>query len=74
MVVGSLTVLECVSAGGCLLPPLIVTKGAHHYSENHIRGQGMPGSVYTHFSKGWTTNELGLLWLQHYYEPLTHPK
>ena len=69
-----ITVLECVSAGGRLLPPMIVTKGAHHYSGNHIRGQGTPVSVYAHSPKGWTTNELGLLWLQHHYEPLTRPE
>ena len=47
-----ITVLEYVSAGEHLLPPIIVTKGAHHYSGNHIRGQGMPGSVYAHSPKG----------------------
>ena len=55
-----ITVLECVSAEECLLPPMIVTKGAHHYSGNYVRGQGMPVSVYRYLSKGWTMNELGL--------------
>ena len=31
-----ITVLECVSAGECLLTPLIVTKGAYYYAGNHI--------------------------------------
>ena len=31
-----ITVLKYVSAGGCLLPPLIITKRAHHYAGNHI--------------------------------------
>jgi hypothetical protein len=69
-----ITVLECVSAEGHLLPPMIVTKGAHHYSGNHVRGQGTPGSVYGYSPKGWTTNELGLEWLEHHYEPLTRPE
>ena len=56
-----ITVLKCVSSAGHLLPPMIVTKGAHHYSGNHIRGQGTPGSVYAHSPNGWTSNELGLL-------------
>ena len=34
----------------------------------------MPGSVYGHSPKGWTTNELGLEWIEKYYEPLTYPK
>ena len=48
-----ITVLECVSVEGRLLPPIIVTKGAHHYSGNYVRGQGMPGSVYGHLPKCW---------------------
>jgi len=69
-----ITVLECVSVEGRLLPPMIVTKGAHHYADNHIRGQGTPGSIYGHSSNGWSTNELSLEWLKHHYEPLTRPK
>ena len=69
-----ITVLECVSAKGGLLPPMIVTKGAHHYAGNHVKGQGTPGSVYGHSPNGWTTNELGLLWMKHHFEPSTHPK
>src|SRR5438046_9062946 len=53
---------------------MIVTKGAHHYSGNHVRGQGTPGSVYGHSPKGWTTNKLGLEWIEKYYEPLTCPE
>src|SRR5437773_8641815 len=67
-----ITVLECVSAEKHLLPSMIVTKGAHHYSDNYVRGQGMPGSVYGHSPKGWTTNELGLEWIEKHYELLTH--
>jgi hypothetical protein len=69
-----ITVLECISAEGHLLSPLIVTKGAHYYSGNHVRGQGISESIYTHSSNGWTTNKLGLEWLKHHYELLTHPK
>ena len=56
-----ITVLKCVSTGRYLLPSLIVTKRAHHYAENHIQGQGTPGSMYTYSPKGWTTNKLRLL-------------
>ena len=47
-----ITILECVSIEEYLLPPMIVTKGAHHYFDNHVRGQGMPGNVYRYLSKG----------------------
>ena len=69
-----ITVLECVSAEGYLLPPIIVTKGAYHYSGNHVRGQDTPESVYRHSPKGWTTNKLGLEWIEKYYEPLIYLK
>jgi hypothetical protein len=47
-----ITVLECVSAKRVVLPPLVVTKGANHYRKTYIRGQGGPGWVYRHSSKG----------------------
>src|SRR4051794_9428992 len=37
-----ITILECVSAEGVVLPSLVVTKGANHYIGMHIRGQGGP--------------------------------
>ena len=69
-----ITVLECVSAQGIVLPPLVVTKGANHYLGNHIKGQGAAGWVYAHSPKGWTSNEIGLSWLEEHYEPLTRPE
>lgn len=69
-----ITVLECVCASGRVLPPLIVTKGSHHYAGNHMKGQGPPGAVYAHSPKGWTTNELGLAWLKEHYETHTAPE
>ena len=67
-----ITVLECLSAEGRVLPPMIVTKGAYHYAGNHVRGQGIPESIYRHSLNGWTTNELGLVWIKEHFEPLTH--
>src|SRR4051794_9556045 len=69
-----ITVLECVSAEGVVLPPLIVTKGMNHYIGTHIRGQGGSEWVYGHSPKGWTTNEIGLGWLEYTFEPKTHPE
>src|SRR5437667_9973009 len=66
-----ITVLECVSAKGGLLPPMIVTKGAHHYAGNHVKGQRMPWSVYGHVANWWTTKTLGLLWMKHLCEACT---
>jgi DDE superfamily endonuclease len=55
-----ITILECISTEGVVLPPLVVTKGANHYKRMYIRGQGGPGWVYGHSPKGWTSNEIGL--------------
>ena len=33
-----ITILECVSAEGVVLPPLVVTKGVNYYIEIYIRG------------------------------------
>jgi Tc5 transposase DNA-binding domain len=69
-----ITVLEYVSAEGVVLPPLVVTKGANHYIGMHIRGQGGPGWVYAHSPKGWTSNEIGLGWLEDTFESKTRPE
>jgi hypothetical protein len=37
-----ISVLECVSDEGIVLPPLVVTKGINHYIGMYIRGQGGP--------------------------------
>jgi len=67
-------VLEYVSLTEVVLPPMIVTKGVNHYIGTHIKGQGAPGWVYTYSPKSWTLNEIGLAWLEYYYEPKTCPK
>src|SRR5579862_7740045 len=67
-------VLECVSAEGMVLPPLVVTKVMNHYIGTHIRGQGGPGWVYGYSPNGWTSNEIGLGWLEDTFEPRTRPE
>jgi hypothetical protein len=69
-----ITVVECVSAVGKVLPPLVMTKGADHYMRTHNRGEGGPDWVYAHSLKGWTSNTIGLEWLEYHYEPNTRPE
>ena len=38
-----ITVLECVSIEGVVLPPLVVIKEVNYYIRTYIRGQGDPG-------------------------------
>lgn len=49
-----LTVIECVSATGQILPPLIIYKGTHHYMGWH---------QFTYSKKGWTSRGLAIYWL-----------
>jgi hypothetical protein len=69
-----ITVLECLSATGRVLPPLVVTKGKHLVAGHHIKGQGGPGWRFASSPKGWTNNELGLDWLKEAFHPLTKPE
>jgi hypothetical protein len=58
------TAIECISAAGWVLPPMVILQGKVHQS-----------SWYTDISQdwviavsdnGWTTNELGVQWLKHF--------
>ena len=69
-----ITVLECVSLIGVVLPTIIVIKGANHYMCMYIKGQKDSEWIYAYSPKGWTSNELGLAWLEYYYEPKTCPE
>jgi hypothetical protein len=69
-----ITVLECLSATGTILPPLVVFRGKHIIAGHYIKGQGGPGWCYKATPKDWTTNELELDWLKKAFKPLTRPK
>jgi hypothetical protein len=66
-----ITVLECLSAAGTILPPLMIFKGKYIIAGHYIKRQGGPGWHYKATPKGWTINELGLDWLKEAFEPLT---
>jgi hypothetical protein len=65
-----ITVLECVSTEGMVLPLLVVTKEANYYIGTHIRDQRGPKWVYGHSPKGWTSNEIRLGWLEDAFESI----
>lgn len=59
------TVIQGVNAQGWSIPPFVIFKGQYHlsawYSDDMPRDWAVALS-----DNGWTTNELGLQWLQHF--------
>lgn len=67
--------IECISATGSHLPPLVIFKGMT------IQDQWFPldlspfkGWKFSATPKGWTDNEMALEWLQKLFVPLTAPE
>jgi hypothetical protein len=59
------TVIEGVNAAGWAIPPFIIIKGRAHLSSWYK--EPLPaGWVVAVSENGWTTNELGFEWLQHF--------
>ncbi len=67
------TDIECINAAGKALPPLLVFKG--EYLNTRWLDERLPEGWFFATSKnGWTSNTLGLAWLQTVFEPLTREK
>jgi len=70
------TIIECISAAGTALPPLVIFKG------KHVQQQWIPdqlsssihGWQFTASLNGWTSNEIALGWLKDHFIPLTRPQ
>jgi hypothetical protein len=64
------TVIECINAAGTAIGPLVIFKA------KHLNSGWVPPQTHSdwHFGvseNGWTSNELGLRWLQRVFEPQT---
>lgn len=64
--------IECVSATGCRIKPLIIFKGAS-VQVQWFPAEDTPDWFYTHSENGWTSNQLGVDWLQRIFIPQTTP-
>ena len=63
------TAIVCINAAGWTLPPQIIFAAVNHQS---LWYQNLPEDYVLSVSKnGWTTNELGIEWLQKIFEPNT---
>jgi DDE superfamily endonuclease len=59
------TVIQGVNAQGWTIPPNIIFKGEYHLSAWYE--EDLPGDWRISLSdKGWTTNEIGFEWIQHF--------
>ena len=67
------TVIECVNARGWFLPPMVIFKGKVHLSAWYENNEIPRDWMLAVSDNGWTTNELGLEWVQNVYEPNTVP-
>ena len=61
-----ITVIQGVNSQGWAIPPFIVFAGKNHLA-NWYQDRTIPGNwVISLSSNGWTTNEIGLKWIQHF--------
>ena len=64
------SVIECISALGKSLVPLVIFKGKHVQSQWFIPGK-TPDWVYTSSANAYTSNDIGLQWLRDIFIPKT---
>jgi hypothetical protein len=64
------TDIECMSAAGEALPPLLIFKGAN-MNTRWINEQSPQGWHFATSKNGWTSNNLCLEWLKRVFEPHT---
>lgn len=67
------TVVECLRSTGTVVPPLIIFKSGSNQAEWYKDPILPPDWSITHSPNGWTSDELGLQWLQRVFEPNTRP-
>jgi hypothetical protein len=64
------TDIECISAAGEALAPLLIFRGAD-MNTRWINERSPEGWFFATSKNGWTSNELGLKWLQEVFDPQT---
>ena len=60
------TVIECINALGWCIPLFVIVKGAYHFSNWTMDSDFPDDWVIKLISNGWTNNEIGLDWIQHF--------
>jgi hypothetical protein len=65
------TVNECISAAGTVIPLMYVYMGRKHIIGWHAGVQDKEQATFAWSSKGWTENESGLEWVEKNFEKFT---
>ena len=60
------TAIACINSEGWSVPPFLVVQGKNHLANWYTDGGLPPDWVIKPTSNGWTNNETGLEWLQHF--------
>ena len=60
------TVIQCVNSQGWTIPPFIIVAGKYHLSSWYENSTLPKDWVIATSENGWTTNERGLEWIQHF--------
>ena len=64
--------IECISASGCKINPVVIFKGKSLQS-TWFTPEKTPDFYYTCSERGWTSNDIGIRWLKHVFLPSTVP-
>jgi len=67
------TVIECICVDGTNIPPLVIFKG-ENFMSNLIPQDALADWKFSNNSKGWSSNEHGLMWLKKCFDPNTKEK
>lgn len=67
------TAVECISARGIALPSLIILKSVNKLLDWYNLPSLPPDWSITESPNGWTSDELGIEWLQKIFDPCTRP-
>jgi hypothetical protein len=67
-----ITAIECISAGGSALPPLLIFK-AKHTNTGWIPAHAPPDWRFSTSNSGWTSDSHTYEWLTTVFEPSTRP-
>jgi hypothetical protein len=68
-----MTAIECVSASGVAIPPLLIFK-AKHTNNGWIPAQAPPDWRFSTSNTGWTSDSHGYKWLTTVFAPSTQPE
>jgi hypothetical protein len=65
------TIIECVSSKGIPIPPAVILKGKEHQAAWYQEPNLPLDWKLTNSTNGWTTDEIGLKWLKHIFNPFS---